>query len=80
MQIFKNLKQKQKETDIYYFETKVEVFYKYETAKIFQFFKKVHWFVCMLIYNQCYNLSGSFIQWSHMNIISLEYSLKCMKT
>ena len=46
MQIFKNLKQKQKETDPYYFETKVEVFYKYEPVKIFQCFKKIHWFVC----------------------------------
>ena len=40
MQILKKLKQKQTKTDPYYFETKVEVFYKHETVKIFQLFKR----------------------------------------
>ena len=45
MQLLKKLKQKQPKTDPYYFETKVEVFYKHKTVKIFQFFKKIHGFV-----------------------------------
>ena len=32
-------------TDSYYFEKKVEVFYKHKTVKIFQFFIKIHRFV-----------------------------------
>ena len=38
-------KQKHTKMDSYYFEKKVEGFYKHKTVKIFQFFKKIHWFV-----------------------------------
>ena len=44
MQLLKKLKQKQTKTDPYYFEIKVDVFYKHKTVKIFQFFKKIHRF------------------------------------
>ena len=45
MQILKKWKQNQTKTDFYYFEKKVEVFYKHKTVKIFRFFKKIHCFV-----------------------------------
>ena len=45
MQIIKKLTQKQTKTELYYFETKVEVFDKHKEVKIFQFFKKIHRFV-----------------------------------
>ena len=46
MQLLKKWKGKQAKTDIYLFvETKVDVFYKHEAVKIFQFFKKIHQFV-----------------------------------
>ena len=41
----KKWRQKQTKTDSYYFEKKVEVFYKHKTVKIFQLFKKIHRFV-----------------------------------
>ena len=44
MQHLKKWKQKQTKTDVYCFETKVEVFYiyKHKTVKIFKFTKKMH--------------------------------------
>ena len=45
MQILKKVKQKQTKSDSYYFETKVEVFYKHKKGKILQCFKKIYRFV-----------------------------------
>ena len=45
MQLLKKWKHKQAKTDVFYFEIKVEVFYKHKLFKIFQFFKKIHQFL-----------------------------------
>ena len=45
MQILKKLNKKQTKNDPYYFEAKVDVFYKHKTVKIFQCYKKIHRFV-----------------------------------
>ena len=45
MQLLKKWKHTQTKTDVYWFEMKVEVFYKHKLVKIFQFFRKINQFL-----------------------------------